>query len=77
MKRLLSLLVGFAIGAAAGYALMTLFSPVSGDELRNNMREHYEASLKAGRQAAAKRRAELEKELADLRSGTPTNGSSK
>ena len=69
MRRLLSLLVGFAIGAAAGYVLMTLFSPVNGDELRSNMREHYAASLRAGRQAAAEKRAELEKELAELRTG--------
>jgi gas vesicle protein len=67
MRRLLSLLTGFGLGAAAGWALVTLFSPISGDEFKANLRDHYTASLAAARQAAANRRAELEKELAELR----------
>ncbi|QPC83965.1 hypothetical protein G4Y79_06180 [Phototrophicus methaneseepsis] len=67
MRRLLSLLTGFGLGAAAGWVLVTLFSPVSGDEFKANLRDHYTTALINARQAAAKRRAELEQELAELR----------
>lgn len=66
MRKLLSYLVGGGLGIAAGMALVTLFAPISGRELRQNLRQHYQNALEAGRKAAAEKRAELEKELADM-----------
>lgn len=62
----MSFLVGSGLGIAAGIALVTLFSPLSGRELQQNLRQHYQQALAAGRKAAAEKRAALEKELAEL-----------
>lgn len=67
MRKLLSWLVGLGIGVLFGAVLAVLFSPVSSDELRANFQAHYQRALSAGRQASAERRAELEKELRELR----------
>ncbi|MEL7436004.1 MAG: hypothetical protein AAFN11_18815 [Chloroflexota bacterium] len=66
MKRLLSLLLGLCGGALAAIIVVTLFSPVSGDELRENLKEHYDNALEAARKAADERRQELEDELAEM-----------
>ncbi|MEL6308467.1 MAG: hypothetical protein AAFR81_12215 [Chloroflexota bacterium] len=66
MKRLLSLLLGLGGGALAAIIVVTLFSPVSGDELRENLKEHYDNALEAARKAADERRQELEDELAEM-----------
>jgi gas vesicle protein len=66
MRKLWSYLIGAGLGIAAGMALVTLFAPVSGSELRHNVRQHYQQAVAAGRKAAADKRAELEKELAEL-----------
>ena len=63
MRKLVSLLVGLGLGILLGAVLATLFSPMTSEELR----AHYERALAAGRKASAARRAELEKELRDLR----------
>lgn len=67
MRKFLSWLVGLGIGVLFGAVLAVLFSPVSSDELRANFQAHYQRALAAGRQASAERRAELEKELRELR----------
>ncbi len=67
MRKLFSLLFGLGIGGVLGAVLVVLFSPVSSDEFRANLQAHYERALAAGRQASAKRRAELEEELRELR----------
>ena len=67
MRKFLSLLFGLSIGAAIGALLVTFFSPVSAEEFRQNWRARYQRALAAGRKANAERRAELEKELEDLR----------
>ncbi len=78
MRKLWSYLIGAGLGMAAGMALVTLFAPVSGGELRQNLRQHYQQALAAGRKAAADKRAELEKELAELatRRETPATDAS-
>ena len=63
MRKIASLLVGLILGIALGAALTALFSQLSSDELQ----AHYQRALAAGRRASAARRAELEKELRDLR----------
>ena len=67
MRKFLSLLVGLSLGGLIGALLATFFSPVSSDEFQANLQSHYQRALKAGRQASLKRRAELEKELEELR----------
>jgi len=67
MRKFISLVVGLLIGGGLGALLITLFSPVSADEFRANLKEHYDRALEAGRKASAKRRAELEQELQSLR----------
>lgn len=62
MRKFLSLVLGLGIGAVIGGLLAAFFSPLSSDELR----DHYQRALAAGRKASAKRRSELEEELADL-----------
>lgn len=66
MRKLFSFIVGLGLGITAGMLLVTLFSPVSGPELRQNLRDHYQEALAAGRKAAAERRTELENELQSL-----------
>ena len=67
MRKFFSLLVGMSLGAVIGALLVTFFSPVSSDEFRENWDAHYERAVEAGRAASAKRRAELEEELEELR----------
>ena len=66
MRKFLSLLFGLGIGGLIGALLVTFFSPLTSDELRQQWRDHYQRALAAGRKASAKRRAELERELKDL-----------
>jgi gas vesicle protein len=68
MRKVLSFIIGISIGVSVGVLLVSFFSPVSGNQLRANLRTHYNEALAAGRKAAAEKRAELEKELADLKS---------
>lgn len=67
MRKFISLLLGLSIGAAIGALLATFFSPVSSEEFQTKLHSHYQRALKAGRDASAKRRAELEEELGELR----------
>jgi gas vesicle protein len=63
MRKLLSFLLGIGLGAVAGVLLVTLFSPVSGREVRENLKDHYQNALDEARKASAAKRAELETEL--------------
>jgi hypothetical protein len=67
MRKVWSYLVGVGVGIGFGMLLVTFLSPVSGRELRANLRQHYADALTAARRAASDKRAELEKELQDLR----------
>jgi gas vesicle protein len=63
MYKLLSLAIGLLLGAAVGAALVVWFAPVTGDELKHNLREGYRETLAEARLAAEQRRRELEAEL--------------
>lgn len=67
MRKIFNLLIGLGIGSAVGGLLVTLFSPVSSDEFKANLKAHYEKALEAGRKASVERRAELEEELKKMR----------
>ncbi len=72
MRKLMSWLIGFAVGAALGATLVVLFSPVSGPELVDRFRQGWAETLAEARQANAARRAELEAQLRAMQ--RPTSG---
>jgi gas vesicle protein len=63
MKKLISLAIGFGIGAAIGAALVLLFAPASGDKLVRSLKEGYAETMEQARLASEARRRELEAEL--------------
>lgn len=63
MRKLVSFIIGIGVGMALGVGFVALFSPVSGEQFRQNLRNHYEQALATAREASARRRAELEAEL--------------
>ncbi len=71
MNKLVSLAVGFGIGAVIGAALVLLFSPASGETVVKSLKAGYAETLEEARTAAEVRRRELEAEL-KARRGTPT-----
>ncbi len=67
MTRIANFMIGLLLGGMVGSALALLLTPVSGESLRNQMRETVIEVQEEVRQAASARRAELEKQLAALR----------
>jgi gas vesicle protein len=67
MRKLLSFLVGVILGALVGVTLALLLTPVPGKDLQAQMQERVQYIQSEVKSAAATRRAELEKQLADLR----------
>lgn len=75
MKKLLGLLLGFVVGAALGAAVIVLLSPVSGDQLIDNLKQGYDETVDEARKVSEKRRAELEAELVQMRQArSPVGG---
>jgi len=70
MRRLLAFLGGVLSGGAIGTAVALLFTPASGDAMRDSLRSRVQNALAAGREAAERRRNELETQLAEM-TGTP------
>ncbi len=66
MRRLLAFIGGVLSGAAIGTAVALLFTPTSGDTMRQGLRQRYANALKAGNEAAQRRRAELEAQLVEM-----------
>jgi gas vesicle protein len=66
MRTLLSLLIGFGIGAAIGAALVVVFAPDAGEQISARLKSGWEETLAEARTASAVRRAELEAELAAM-----------
>ncbi len=73
MNKLISLAIGFGIGAAIGAALVLLFGPASGDKLILSLKGGYAETMDEARTAAEFRRKELEAEL-KIRRGEITRG---
>lgn len=67
MQKALNFVLGMVLGGMVGSALALLLTPVSGDELRMEMKEYSRQVRSEVEQAATARRAELERELANLR----------
>ena len=67
MRKLLSLLIGFGVGAGLGFVLVMLFAPQSGQQLTANLKRGWEETMDEARKASQQRRVELEAELAAMR----------
>ena len=67
-RGLLSFVIGVVMGALVGVSLALLLAPASGEELRSQIQDQFLQIQSEVSQAAEQRRAELERQLADLRS---------
>lgn len=73
MQKALNLVLGMVLGGLFGSAIALLLTPVSGDELRMEVKEYTRQVKSEVEQAANARRSELERELADLRGEVVTD----
>lgn len=73
MQKALNMALGMVLGGLVGSALALLLTPKSGDELRMDVREYSRQVKSDVEQAANARRAELERELANLRGEVVTD----
>jgi len=73
MRKLKSFFIGLGLGLGAGMLLVALLSPVSGEQVRRNWRDHIQAARNAGREASARKRAEIEAEISQMRQ-RPSDG---
>ena len=67
MRRFLSFLAGALVGGLVGAAVAILLAPVSGSDLRSQLRDRALKMQDEVKAAAAARRLELEQQLAALR----------
>ena len=63
MNKILSWIIGLALGASVGALLVMLFVPATGDEITQRLKDGFDDTLREARLASEKRRAELEAEL--------------
>lgn len=68
MQKLLSFLVGVLLGAMVGATLALLLTPEPGKDLQNQLKDRVQYIQNEVKSAAAAKRAELEKQLAEMRS---------
>ena len=68
MKSILGFIVGAVMGALVGGTLALLLTPASGDEVRQRIGDRVKYIQDEVRSASEMRRAELEKQIAELRS---------
>lgn len=66
MRRFLAFLGGVLSGGAIGTVVGLLFTPQSGDAMRENLRQRTDQALAAGSAAAEQKRRELEGQLVDM-----------
>ncbi|MEJ5225832.1 MAG: hypothetical protein WHV44_15345 [Anaerolineales bacterium] len=67
MRKMLGFLMGVFVGALVGSTITLLLTPESGEQLRAELRARGERFFLEIRSAADARRAELERQLEDLR----------
>jgi len=73
MRKFFSFLMGTVMGALVGATVALLLAPESGVELRGSMRQRFMALQEELSEAAASRKIELEKQLANLRQPKSTS----
>ena len=67
MGRVFGFAVGMLLGATTGAGLVLLFTPQSGVDAQQMIKERIDAILSEGRQAAEMRRLELQTEFESLK----------
>jgi len=67
MRRIMSFFIGVSLGGLVGAILALLFTPVSGEELRIQIRDRAENVTNEVRLAATTKRIELQDRLNTLR----------
>ena len=73
MNRAINFLLGATIGGIIGATIAILLAPYSGEELRGEINVRTERIKSEVSQAAAERRAELERQLAALKAPQQEN----
>jgi len=73
MSKVFNFLLGFVLGGLVGSTVVLLTTPLSGEELRSEVQDYTRQVRYEVEQAAAARRAELERELARLRGEVVTD----
>jgi len=73
MQKALNLVLGMVLGGLVGSTLALLLTPMSGDELRMEVKDYTRQVKNEVESAATARRAELERELANLRGEVVTD----
>jgi gas vesicle protein len=71
MRRLLAFIGGVLSGGAIGTAIALLFTPMSGDSMREGLRGRYARAVQAGQEAAVQKRQELEVKLGEMTAPPP------
>lgn len=74
--RITSFLAGALCGAVVGATAALLLAPASGEELRGQARERFDALVDEARRAAMEKRAELEARLQALKHPPQAEGAS-
>ena len=74
MRRVVNFISGAVIGAVVGALFALLFAPSSGEALRSQIQEQVITLQEEVRRASSDRRAELEQQLAALRSPQKPGG---
>jgi gas vesicle protein len=72
--RTANLFAGFVVGAVLGAGLVLLFTPRSGAELQDEIRERVQGVLAEGQEAAEMRRLELSERLESLKQPSAPSG---
>lgn len=67
MQKVVNFVLGFVMGGLVGGSLAILFAPMSGNRLRTEFEDYTRQVKLEVEQAAANRRLDLERELANLR----------
>jgi gas vesicle protein len=73
MRKFFSFLMGTVMGALVGATVALLLAPESGEEIRGSIRQRFMALQEELGEAAASRKIELEKQLANLRQPKSTS----
>lgn len=73
MQKALNFVLGMVLGAMVGGTLALLLTPMSGDQLRMEVKDYTRQVKSDVEEAANARRMELERELANLRGEVVTD----
>jgi gas vesicle protein len=72
MRKFGNFMFGMMLGGIVGSAIAILFAPASGEKARDEIKSYFTNLAEEINRAADEKRAELEMELAKLRSGKET-----